>query len=805
MTLSTVEKALALAKIGLHVFPWHMSKDGRKSTYKGTRGHLDATTDPEAIATAFTEHADPRIGVHVGASGLVVADLDRKNDKDGFTSSEGWLDFPATFFQETPSNGIHHIYAAPEGTRLAPAADFQGFTGLDVRGGSSWIGWYGDVPADRTVFSPAPDWLLEPARQAVGGAFEGGLDEWLSTLVDPSGEPTGRVLDAISRIPEGEFGHPQLIEREFEFVRLAAEGHPGVLHGLELLRTAWLRPPWDGQDYAYEFDAGLAGAVAKFGALEDRIASLPKYSDLLLAETHPEVTNLLAAVDGKGKGDKGHWTRTLNTLIRFGYTDDDAASALWSAPSTKDLSREWGIEFVYTRVTEAREKHAEQDARAAEEASQVAKVSPVESNHTGLLTDEERAYLADHPTFIDRYVDYAATRFNHVNEPYHRANAWTILSLVYGGIGFVPLAGKKLSLNLFQMSPGESSTGKSDSIILRDEILRLFFADDLGYDVGSEASPEVLHEEMLLRTGHQTFFNSDEAAGFFRKLAQNGSWNAGLEDKITDWYGGYVGPVNKRVSKAVLKDANRGGPCYLVSHFFATPDRLFNELTTDQFLSGFLARFQWSFGEGAVESDARFWESQADSPEAHRDTAPEVEEMVAEFHALRAHVGLRRPLLAGPEELKRLSKNRRVMEAYLRANTDWKITESAYRRLCDALRKASALLALSRGSTRIEMVDVLATIQQAEMWLEGLAEAASRVSASVFEREAREIAHAVRTMGHPWVTESRLSNRFSQYDDMDWRRRIDWGIRQGLITKQEGNREHGTRFGWRGGEREDEE
>lgn len=800
--MTTAERAIALSRLSLYVFHWVLTPDGRKVPLT-ERGHLDATLDPEQIASWFSEHPQARIGVHVGASGLVVADLDRKNEKDGFRSSEGWLDFPATFSQETPSNGIHHIYAAPEGIKLAPAADFQGFVGLDVRGGSSWIGWYGDVPADRTVFAPAPDWLLEPAREAVGGAFEGGLDEWLSTLVDPSGEPTGRVLDAIERVPEGEFGHPELIERQFEFVRLAAEGHPGVLHGLELLRSAWLRPPWDSQDYAYEFDAGLSGAVSKFGALTESIANLPKYSDLLLAETHPEVTNLLAAVDGKGKGDKGHWTRTLNTLIRFDYDDDHAASALWSAPSTKDLSREWGIEFVYTRVTEARAKHEAHLAEAEREVNQADRVADTQNNPVALLNDDEREYLADHGNFIHRYVEYAAHRFPDLNVNYHKANAVTVLSLTLGPTGFLPLKGKNLGLNLYQMTLGESSTGKSDSILLRDDILRHYFSEDGNYDLGSEASGEVLHEELLLREGKPTFFNSDEAAAFFRELARPGSWQAKIQDRLTDWYGGWCGPVNKRAAKAALKDLNKGAACYLVTQFYGTPDRIFDTLSEEQFLSGFLARFLWAFGEGAREEDRSVHDMQADAPLVHL-TERGVEEFSVELAALNAHLGRRRPYKAGKDELHRLLVNEREMKKLIQGNSDWKLTESAYRRLMDSIRKVTGLLAASRGSTTVAMVDVLGAIEMAEVWVEGLLEASSRVASSMFEREAMAIVAAVKTMGKPWVTEFQLMKRFGKYEPRDFDTRLQWAIRTGYVIVDQANREHTTRYGYRN-RHEDEE
>lgn len=791
--------ALAWAKLGVASFPWHLTKDGRKAPYPETRGHLDATTDPEALATLFSQYPQARVGIHVGASGLVVADLDAKNGKNGFESSEGWLDFPETWTQETPSNGRHLVYAAPDGIRLAPSADFQGFEGLDVRAGSSWIGVYGKAPKSRDAFTPAPEWLLEPARDIVGGAFEGGLDEWLASLEDAGAEPDDRVLDAITRIPDAEFGHMELIERQMEFIRLGAEGHPGVLHGLELLRHAWLRTPWDTDDYRYEYDRALDSGIKKFGALDQQIANLPKYSDLYLAASQP-VENSLASKDGVTKSER-HWFNTIKVLIRAGYEDSEVASLLWSAPATKGHSREWGIEFVFARIAELRVEVEAAEAKAEaevqrSEGDESTLEQRSEKSNPNLLTDAERKALNENPNFIHRYLAYAGDRFPMLNAPYHRANAWTILSLTVGTCGFSPLAGKNLGLNLFQLTLGESSTGKSDSLLLRDEILRRYFEDDGDYDLGVEASGEMAHEHLLGRDGKPTFFHADEAAVFFRELTRPGSWQAKLQDKLTDFYGGYVGPVHKRA----YKGENKGGHCHLVSQFFGTPDRLFGVMETDQFLSGFLARFQWSIGEPASKETRTVEDMQDDAPVVHV-TNPQTEDLVAELHSTVAYLGHRRPFKAGRSELARLLAAEKPMEAYLRANSDWKITESAYRRLVDALRKCAALLAASRGSVHIDMNDVLGTLEQAEVWLAGLVEAASNVSSSAFEREARDIAMAVKAKAHPWITEAALYKSFSRYEPIEFDKRLSWGVRSGYIQRQETN--HGTKYGWRGHQDDD--
>lgn len=802
MTLTTAEKAILLSKLGLSVFPWKLTNDGRKVPLL-PNGHTGSSTVPEQIATWFTlDFPTANIGVNAGASGLVILDLDKKNGLDGEQAIDGWVDTPDTWGYETPTGGRHLIYADPGTATLAPSKNYEGFEGVDVRAGSSWAAYYGDtVPESRDAFTTAPDWLLKPARDMVGSQFEGGLDEWLEGLIEPDGEPSNKVLDAITRIPDTDFGHVEMVERTFELIRLGAEGQPGVLHAITLLRDAWLRPPYDTYNNRYDFDKAIESGIRKAGALEDRIANLPEYSPLVQGAAPEVVATLLGRTPAN---QKNAWFKAVNTAIRFGHTDDEVLSLVWHGGTTKELSRDWGIEFCAERVVDARAKIEEREEQVAAEVSQAQASEvgqrPIKSTGVMLLTDAERQYLAATGNFIHRYVAHANERFDLANPPYHASNAWTVASLVYGSCGFVPMSGKNLGLNLFQMSPGESSTGKSDSIILRQEILRKFFANDLGFDISTEASPEMLHEEMLLRAGAPTFFNTDEAAGFFAKLAQHGSWSAGLEDKITDWYGGWVGPVTKRAAKATLKDANKGGPCYFVSHFFATPDRLFGTLNQDQFLSGFLARFLWNFGNPATDDASRHDETQPDATEV-READGWIDDLVLEFNANREHVGTRRAIKAGPEELRRLSANRAQMERILRDSSDWKITESAYRRLCDSLRKCAALLALTRGSTKIMMIDVLGAIEQAEAWVAGLVEASRRVSSSTFEREAREIALAVKSLsaGNGWVTDARLYRRFARFEPREFRDRMEWATRTGLVVFDPANKEHQDRWAWKGG------
>ena len=181
--------AFDLIELGFAVFPVNPET---KHPYT-THGHLDASRDVEQVAVWFSiDHPNSVVGVHAGASGLVILDLDKKNGKDGFESvDDGWLEIPDTYHYNTPNGGRHYIYVAPDGARLAPARDYRGLSGVDRRGGSSYAVWYGEAPT-MDLIKPAPEWLCDEVEQRTGSAFDGELDQWLSNM--PEGDRMAKLF-----------------------------------------------------------------------------------------------------------------------------------------------------------------------------------------------------------------------------------------------------------------------------------------------------------------------------------------------------------------------------------------------------------------------------------------------------------------------------------------------------------------------------------------------------------------------------------------------------------------------------------
>jgi len=777
--LSSLELALQLSRLSVYVFPFRILANDRKVPLT-EHGHLDASVDPEQIATWYgAEFPDALVGVAAGPSGLLCGDVDRKNGLDGVQAlADAWLELPTTWEHPTPSGGIHHVYTAPDGIRLAPSTNYEGVKGLDIRAGSSWFGWYGEAPTDRTAFTPAPEWLCKPARDVLGGAFEGNLDEWLATLGTAEDEPDSRVLDAIGRIPDDEFGHVEMIERQFEFVRLGSEGAIGVRHGLDLLRAEWLRDQYDTDDNRYQFDAGLATAITRYGALEDRIAELPEYGAAVEKALNGGLDNAL--VFGAAK-EKAHYFRLIRALMPLDLTDAEVVAVVWGAPTTKVQAREWGIDYCYEQLAIARAQW-EQDSAPRENTSTTATATPLAVGDGGsLLTSDERELLAHYPTFIDRYMEWVSSTLMRHNRNYHLTCAYTVVSLAFGGVAFVPVdATKKMGVNLYQFALGGSSTGKSDALRVQENVLRPLFAEDGGYNMGSNVSPEALHEKLLTRDGLQAFINADEAARMFKMMGRaGGSYMDVLSDDLTNYYESVIPPVIKKNAKEV------SGKTAIVSvsaQFFGTPDWTMKYLDEDMILSGFLARMMWTFGGESDSKDPnRFKQSQATEHVAREANDPAGVALATELKMLRTRLGGRRPILGTDEAMLRLEKNAEQMTLHLESQPLWRLYESPSRRMIDAVRKAAALVALSRGAVRFDVPDVLAAIAQAEVWMDGLQKAVEMLAGSQFSREVDDLAAFVRAKGR--VTGERLYAHFSRYDLREYTGRLEAAKARGLIRE----------------------
>ena len=594
------------------------------------------------------------------------------------------------------------------------------------------------------MFKECPEWFLDASEVRSADAFKGDVKDWFDTLTP--GEPNVLVRRAIDRV-DPDMAHQDMVSAQYEAVRLGAEGNPGVPHLLAALEDAWLNRPADNHttpegQWEYKFAEALASGIKEYGGEIALVRDMPEYS---LALVPSEVPDRL--ISGP-PGDKSTFNHLLREMTDRQSDDLKVLSVLWNVPTVRELSREWGLMFTMKRIQEARLKPP-----PVKENPSLEKTSSRPTD--GLLTDDERQYAIDHPTFVDDYIKASATK-GWVREEYAIPAALTLLSMALGRKAYIPI-GSGLELNLWFNVLGFSGTGKTQENRFLKSCLNALLKDgETHYNLGATSSPEAMHEVLLTRDGKPSMIHGDEAADFFRQLKSK-DWMASLEQQMSDWYNGEVEPVQK-----VRLKENRGKSAHTSFnvHMFGTPEKVMQFIDLDMFKSGFLARYNWVWGSPPLNEDVKYLISRTNMNESRIN--PEVYEIVADL--LFVAKGLPRSGSSAPmdwtEEVEdRLIQAHMDMDTYATDAGMYESVEMSIVRLKETIWKCAALFALYRGEKVIRYPDAINAVRYAERWFHDLFKVVGAAGEGEFVRKSDDISLYIASQPSG-VSQSKLYYRF---------------------------------------------
>jgi hypothetical protein len=252
--------AMAYAeRLSWAVFPCN----GKVPAVKGGRGCLDATTDPQIIASWWREYPAANIGIATGrASGFDVIDLDGDDGEDSLAAlvrEHGEL--PETVEQLT-GGGRHLLFRHVDGignrTAIVPGIDVRGTGGYVIAAPSVHpdsrrrYAWEVDHHPLEAPIAEAPTWLVTLISKPAPAQRYGGTDrpEWLQQACGTVGE--GARNDTLTRLA----GY---LLRRWVDAELAYE-----------LATAWnathCRPPLSEEELARTFSSVLERELKRRGA-----------------------------------------------------------------------------------------------------------------------------------------------------------------------------------------------------------------------------------------------------------------------------------------------------------------------------------------------------------------------------------------------------------------------------------------------------------------------------------------------------------------------------------------------------------
>lgn len=192
MTDQTLSHALQMAGRGFKVFPlWGIIEaDGKfydeqtgeiatkeDGSGKRPRGYWkeQATTDPEAIVSWFSEYPNANYGVMLG-EGVIVVDCDSSDAADRFDwAFEDLEGAPPDTFTVKTARGFHYYFKGESYTyKLAEDTDLKASGGYVVGPGSlSWAGTRYEVWSCSTDIQEAPEWACKRTRERPSATGQG--------------------------------------------------------------------------------------------------------------------------------------------------------------------------------------------------------------------------------------------------------------------------------------------------------------------------------------------------------------------------------------------------------------------------------------------------------------------------------------------------------------------------------------------------------------------------------------------------------------------------------------------------------
>lgn len=274
--MSMLDAALAWAARGFRVFPLAAgTKD--KPLVSHTR---EASTDPEWIRAWWQ---DPVTGqsrdhnVGVSTTGMVVIDVDVRNQKPGLVTFLSLVGLINTLTVRTPSGGLHCYYTGPDSAGLQGKYGLG--EGLDIRSHGNYVVGPGSYTAagPKTVegyYTVEIDQQPVPVPEAIKARLKPPLtrENASSFMLDETPGLVGRAISFLqsAQAPpavEGQHGDDTTYRIACRLRDLGVTEHGA----LGLLLTHWndrCNPPWSPEELAvkvenaYNYATGFAGSMS---------------------------------------------------------------------------------------------------------------------------------------------------------------------------------------------------------------------------------------------------------------------------------------------------------------------------------------------------------------------------------------------------------------------------------------------------------------------------------------------------------------------------------------------------------------
>ncbi|MET4703087.1 hypothetical protein ABIB54_000541 [Frigoribacterium sp. UYMn621] len=724
----------------------------------------EATTDPTTISVWFREK-NFNYGIRTGSvNNLYVVDLDGA-EAQGWWKAQG---FAEGAIVQTPSGPDRtHVYYRIDGETELPNTKKKLHPQIDTRGEGGLVCGPGSMLPTGTYLGNISNIPMIPAGLLAI------LPEKQTYVVDTSEHEPGDKVDVAS--PSELRQIASAIEALDELPKVWADG---AGWRSEMYRVAcWFSRMFQSPDYALTAEGALQIILehcptdAEWGvpeimeqwasALQSTLGQLaavpgPEYPHLppIVEVIHflPELTpggqeSFTTLVFNAPEGAPETWWKARRTLLieclRAGRPIEEAASAAWHSVAGSPLreNEAAGLDELWKEAEKARATVAGETGAGAEALPDSERPSlALVPNRIELMTEAERA-VGRKAWWGTEYMDWAETKVALLNRPYHRMNIWVILSAVFSDVGLVPDPAGPVGLNLFTLTLGKSTTGKSEASKLMKSVLKACFPKDDPVSIGGNASPNALLEALIVRDGKPSLFITDEAHGLFQQMQGDNSWMSGMKELLADLYEGEVPMILRSGKKNV---SGIGATTHFITHLMGTVDGMTKALDEAMWVSGLLPRFIWAVGDELQPKPGTYRLRQVDGyAAANYDLMPK--QWAAQFSAKKmavrhGHAGASQiPVQHSNEAADRHSDMQEYVMSLASGHRQEELLKPALIRFGVNIRKCAILVALVDGKREVSLQHELTAIEAAEEWINNIFLMVGQTTSSPFSRSVDKV------------------------------------------------------------------
>lgn len=495
------------------------------------------------------------------------------------------------------------------------------------------------------------------------------------------------------------------------------------------------------------------------------------------------------------EGAAEHRAALLQAMLRAGMPREHAAVVTWNSAAAR-----LQINFLGQTILDAHSKcltleQMWQEVAAAERAVAATDGAPLDGQAQGpvppvapvaqlpvqhvppagpscvFLSDLERARTKISPWWGERFMNWARGTFETVNEPYFRMNRWTVLSIVFSPMAVLPKPGENdRPLNLYQSTVGRTTSGKTEALRVVKHIIKALYLPSDSPDIGGNYTAEALVEKLIEMDGKSTWFHIDEAHSRIAVWKKPMGPYSEMPGAITEAYDGDITAIGRATKKDI---SGKSARAFLTVHLMGTPEKMADVMGPDDWESGFLNRFIWCIGDAptdSIDAMAGGWLDEDDLDDSESDSAAVssgrsmYQQWAAEFgkHLMSLTRADGRPhRMRMPREV--IERHKAFTSSLMRIASTSAYEDRlrpTFRRLSETVMRCAALVALSDGRGRIDIVDLLVAIEQAEEWAQNILVMVAATDESLRTREINMIEKVLWSRGVVSITDIHRLPRF---------------------------------------------